>query len=188
MLADSPLWVSAIGWILFTLYWEAVSKNAAPATRSESRRSRKVHLFLANIALIAMFLPIPGLVQRYLPALPRVIAAGLAIQTAGLMLAVWARRHLGRNWSGEITIKVDHRLVRTGPYSKVRHPIYTSLLAMYAGTAVVSGEMHALLGLALAVFAYARKVRLEETNLTEAFGGDYQAYQGETWALLPGVF
>ena len=72
--------------------------------------------------------------------------------------------------------------------AQVRHPIYTGLLAMYAGTAIVSGEWHALLGVVLALLAYARKIRLEEANLLRGFGADYAAYQRETKALVPGVF
>jgi protein-S-isoprenylcysteine O-methyltransferase Ste14 len=106
----------------------------------------------------------------------------------GVLLAVWARRLLGRNWSGRITLKVEHELVRSGPYRVVRHPIYTGLLAMYAGAAIVSGELHALIGLALAVGAYLRKIRLEEANLLKGLGADYRAYRGETWALFPGLF
>ncbi len=101
---------------------------------------------------------------------------------------MWARRHLGANWSGEITIKVDHRLVRTGPYRKIRHPIYTAMLGMFVGTCIVSGELHAIMGTALCALAYWRKIRLEESNLDEAFGPDYAAYRRESWALLPGLF
>jgi protein-S-isoprenylcysteine O-methyltransferase Ste14 len=74
-----------------------------------------------------------------------------------------------------------------GPYRFVRHPIYTALLAMYAGAATVSGQLHALIGLALAVFAYLRKIRLEEANLMNAFGADYRDYRRETGALFPGL-
>jgi protein-S-isoprenylcysteine O-methyltransferase Ste14 len=70
----------------------------------------------------------------------------------------------------------------------VRHPIYTALLCLYAGTAIVSGKLHALIGLALAILAYLRKIRLEEANLMNAFGADYRDYRRETWALLPGLF
>ena len=79
-------------------------------------------------------------------------------------------------------------MIRSGPYKLLRHPIYTGLLAMYAGTALVTGRWLAIIGLALAVFAYWRKIRLEEANLNVAFGADYDAYRRETWALLPGVF
>jgi protein-S-isoprenylcysteine O-methyltransferase Ste14 len=106
----------------------------------------------------------------------------------GLALAIWSRRCLGRYWSGKITIKVEHRLVRSGPYRVVRHPIYTALLSLYAGTAIVSGELHALIGLALVIYAYLRKIRLEEANLMKAFGAEYRDYRRETWDLLPGVF
>jgi protein-S-isoprenylcysteine O-methyltransferase Ste14 len=59
---------------------------------------------------------------------------------------------------------------------------------MYVGTAVVSGSFLALLGLALAIVAYARKLRLEEANLRLAFPGDYEAYRRESWALIPGIY
>lgn len=110
------------------------------------------------------------------------------MEAVGLVLAIWARRRLGRNWSGEITIKVEHQLIRSGPYKLLRHPIYTGLLAMYAGTALVSGEWLAIIGFAIAAFAYWRKIRLEEANLKVAFGADYDAYSRETWALVPGLF
>lgn len=54
--------------------------------------------------------------------------------------AVWARVHLGRNWSGIVTVKEDHELIRTGPYGYVRHPIYTGLITGLIGT----GEVPAL--------------------------------------------
>ena len=116
------------------------------------------------------------------------MTAGLAVEAIGLFVAIWARRHLGRNWSGEITIKVDHQLVRSGPYKLLRHPIYTGLLAMYAGIAIVTGEWLGMVGFAMAVFAYWRKIRLEEMDLKVAFGADYEAYRCDTWSLVPGLF
>ena len=116
------------------------------------------------------------------------MAVGLAVETAGLFLAIWARRALGRNWSGEISIKFEHELIRIGPYRKLRHPIYTGLLAMYAGAALVTGEWLAIIGLAMALLAYGRKIGLEEVNLNAAFGAEYEAYRRESWALLPGLF
>ena len=53
---------------------------------------------------------------------------GLLMVVAGLAFAVWARVHLGRNWSGTVTVKENHELIRSGPYAIVRHPIYTGLL------------------------------------------------------------
>jgi protein-S-isoprenylcysteine O-methyltransferase Ste14 len=183
-----PTLASMVPWVLFSIYWEIAAKNSSPAVSSESKFSRAVHVVLGNAALLAMIVQIPGLNQRFLPDIMIVKLVGLAAECAGLALAIWARRVLGRNWSGEITIKADHELIRSGPYGVVRHPIYTALLAMYTGTAIVSGQLHALVGLAIGIFAYLRKTRLEEANLVNAFGEKYGAYRADTWALVPGVF
>ncbi|MGA3070610.1 MAG: isoprenylcysteine carboxylmethyltransferase family protein [Terracidiphilus sp.] len=183
-----PMWASIAMWCIIEIYWDVARKNAAPASSSESRGSRWLHLLLLSGAQLLILLPVHGLRQRYLPASAIVTATGLTLNTMGLALAIWARRCLGRYWSGEITIKVEHQLVRTGPYRIVRHPIYTALLSLYSGTAIVSGELHALIGLALAILAYLRKIRLEEANLMKAFDADYRDYRRETWALLPGLF
>jgi len=154
---------------------------------AEPVRSRRFHVLLTNVALLLEIVPVRGL-GRLMPVAPGVMAIGLAVEAAGLYLAVWARRHLGRNWSGEISIKVDHQLIRSGPYKWLRHPIYTGILGMYAGTMLVTGEVLGLIGFAIAIAAYSRKVRLEEQNLRNAFGTDYDEYRRESWAIVPGVF
>ena len=179
--------VAAIPWILFSLYWEIAAKGAAEAKRSESRSSRAFHVFLANVAVLLVIAPIRGL-GRFLPASFLSMAAGIVVEVPGLFLAIWARRALGRNWSGEISIKFEHELIRSGPYQRLRHPIYTGLLAMYVGGALITGEWLAVVGVAMAVLAYWRKIRLEEANLKVAFGAEYDSYRGDTWALIPGLF
>lgn len=103
------------------------------------------------------------------------------------LLAIRARQHLGRNWSGAITKKVDHQLIRTGPYKVLRHPIYSGMPGMFFGTAFVSGELHGLLGLLIISIAYLRKIRLEEQHLRGTFGIEYEDYQKKSWALIPGL-
>lgn len=174
-------------WVIFGIYWDIAAKNSAAAKSSESRGSRGIHVFLANAALLIEIAPIRGL-GRFVPVSLPIMGAGLAVEAMGLFVTVCARRHLGSNWSGEITIKVDHQLIRSGPYQRLRHPIYTGLLAMYAGVALVTGEWLAMIGLAMALFAYGRKIRIEEATLTKAFGAQFDAYRQETWALLPGIF
>jgi protein-S-isoprenylcysteine O-methyltransferase Ste14 len=176
-----------IPWVLFSLYWEAAAKDAAAAKTSETLASRRVHVFLANVALLLQIAPIHGLGLFLAPSFFS-LSAGLVVELMGLFLAIWARRALGRNWSGEISIKVEHQLIRSGPYKILRHPIYTGLLVMYVGAALAMGTWLAIVGLAMAAFAYWRKIRLEEKNLEVAFGAEYEAYRRETWALVPGLF
>jgi protein-S-isoprenylcysteine O-methyltransferase Ste14 len=116
------------------------------------------------------------------------MTGGLVVEGFGVALAIWARRHLGNYWSGAIAIQREHRLTRTGPYRRLRHPIYTGILAMYVGFAVVMGERLGLIGLAVVVFAYWRKIRLEEARLDAAFGSEYAAHRRMTWALVPWIY
>jgi protein-S-isoprenylcysteine O-methyltransferase Ste14 len=187
-LKNWPMWVSAAGWVGFSVYWGIAAKNSAAAKSSEAARSRRVHELLTNGALLLLFLPVPGLRHSFLPASPVWVPVGLALQSAGFALAVWARRHLGSNWSGRIEIKTDHELVRSGPYRWLRHPIYTALLGIYVGTALVDNQTHALIGIAIIAVAYWRKVRMEEAKLRETFGRGYDDYRRATWGALPGVF
>ncbi|MGB6158342.1 MAG: isoprenylcysteine carboxylmethyltransferase family protein [Acidobacteriaceae bacterium] len=172
----------------FSIYWSAAAKDSAPTQSSESVWSRRLHLIVLNSAVLLLILPVPGLTRRFLPASRILTVAGLAIEIAGILFAFWARRHLGRNWSGEVRIATGHQLVRSGPYKTIRHPIYTGVLAMYAGVMLVSGQIHALLGFLIIAVAYWRKLCLEEKILSTNFGPDWDSWRRETWALVPPLF
>jgi len=154
----------------------------------ESVKSRRVHQLMVNGSLLLLFIPVPGLRLRVLPKAPWQIVAGLAVEVLGALVAVWARRHLGRNWSGRVSIKVDHELIRSGPYRLLRHPIYTGFLLMFVGPALITSELHGVVAVLLAVYAYWRKIGIEETALQEAFGEQFAVYRRKTWALLPGIY
>lgn len=173
---------------LFDVYWSSVAKNSAPAQSSESRSSRGLHLAVLNGGVLLLILSVPGLRHRFLPVSPLLTPLGLAIEIAGIAFAIWSRRHLGVNWSGEVRLACGHQLVRTGPYAHIRHPIYTGVLLMYLGVALVSGEIHALIALAVIVLAYLRKISLEDKLLAENFGSDWDAWRRETWALAPPIY
>jgi len=100
---------------------------------------------------------------------------------------VWARLVLGRNWSGTVTVKQEHTLVRQGPYVIVRHPIYTGLLAAGLGTAIAYGQIRGLIAVALFLLLFILKIRIEERFMREQFGDDYRIYQEQVKALIPFV-
>jgi protein-S-isoprenylcysteine O-methyltransferase Ste14 len=93
--------------------------------------------------------------------------------------------HLGGNWSGSVTVKEGHELIRSGPYAYVRHPIYTGLLAAVLGTVIVSDTVRAVIGLAIIAAALVRKLYTEERFMCETFTGQYQRYSAEVPALIP---
>jgi protein-S-isoprenylcysteine O-methyltransferase Ste14 len=135
-----------------------------------------------------LFVPIPGLRGSFLPPAAWRAPVGLGIMAAATLLHVWARGHLGRNWSSEVMIQTDHQLVRTGPYRIVRHPVYAAILGLAAGTAVKSGRVLSLVRAALFATAYVRKLRLEERVLGASFGAAWDDDRKHSWALIPGVF
>lgn len=180
--------LAVAAWLLLSLYWSWAARDKSDARSSETGRSRQFHLLLISAAQLLVLLPVPGLRQRVLPAAPWGGALGVALCLAGLAFSVLARRALGRNWSGEVTAKVGHTLVTGGPYALVRHPIYTGVFGLYIGTAVASGELHALLGVVLAAIAYARKIPMEESVLANEFGAAWTAYRARTKAIIPFVF
>lgn len=182
-----PIWISLAIYFVFNLYWSVEARNTAPTKSSESPQSYLIHCLLINVSMVLLFLRVPGSAGRWLPAWSPLVPLGIAIEACFFLLAVWARRHLGRNWSGGVAAKVEHELVRSGPYRLVRHPIYTAILGMYIGIAVTSGEWHAMAGVFLLVAAYCRKIRLEEQVLHTLFGAQYDEYRRNSWALIPGL-
>jgi protein-S-isoprenylcysteine O-methyltransferase Ste14 len=173
-------------WLALGLLWVVARFFAKPTEVRQSRRSLAIYglLLMLSFALLAGVLP-PGdtRLMRERPEL-----AGLALVVTGAALAVWSRLVLARNWSGAIELKVNHELVERGPYRFVRHPIYTGLLLMFLGTALVRGTAQALAGLALFSALHWWKLRAEDSLLARRFPDAFAAYKARTKALVPFVF
>lgn len=110
----------------------------------------------------------------------------VGMAAAAFLFCWWARIHLGRLWSGFVTRKKDHRIVDTGPYAIVRHPIYTGVIAAAIATAAVKATPLACLGVLVFIAAYLTKGGLEERFLREELGAEaYNAYRRRVPMLLP---
>jgi protein-S-isoprenylcysteine O-methyltransferase Ste14 len=175
-------------WLGFVVFWNLTAGRKGPGRSEESAGSRAVRQNLLTLSLLLLFVSIPGLGWRLIPPTQWHVPAGLAIMAAATLLHVWARVHLGRNWSSEVMIKTDHQLVRTGPYRFVRHPIYTAILGLAFGTAIVSGRLISMLGAAVFTYAYIRKLRIEERALGATFGSAWEDYRRRSWALVPWLY
>jgi protein-S-isoprenylcysteine O-methyltransferase Ste14 len=177
-------------WTTWAVVWWLWSRQVKATRRRESATSRAAHLVPLIIAVALLASPrLPGdfLGGRFLPATSTVYWIGVATLALGLAFAIWARAYIGRNWSAAVTLKEEHELVRTGPYSLVRHPIYTGLLLGLLGSAIAHGEWRGPVALAIALAALWRKLRLEERWMEETFGTQYAKYRAEVAALIPFV-
>ena len=135
---------------------------------------------------------VPGanpLTARHRALPPAAGWAMVGLVTLGVIFAWWARIHLGRLWSARITRKEDHKVIDTGPYALVRHPIYTGLILAACATAAEKGSALAVLGAVLFCAGYWMKARLEEHFLRHELGADaYDGYAARTAMLVPFIF
>jgi protein-S-isoprenylcysteine O-methyltransferase Ste14 len=109
-----------------------------------------------------------------------------ALVGVGVAVAWWARLYLGRMWSARITLKTDHKVVDSGPYSLVRHPIYSGLLLSLLATAAAKGTVLGIVGFVILLIGIWFKARLEERWLTSELRADaYENYRRRVPMLLP---
>lgn len=175
-------------WLAWLVLWVALAWHNKRDARRESWLSRAAHGVPVGIGAVLLFTR-TGWRPLDFALLPRTIfndAAAMLLTLAGLGFAIWARRTIGRNWSGTVTLKQGHELMRTGPYRLVRHPIYSGLLLALAGTVLAVDAPRAILGFALITLAFLRKIPIEERFMRDAFGAAYDEYARTTPALIPG--
>lgn len=179
-------------WLLWLAYWGISALHVKSAVRVESAASRFGKYALPLIVAVLLLQDVRAfdgtfLNDRFVPAELWIVWLGFFLTIAGLAFACWARVILGRNWSGVVQLKKDHELIVRGPYSIVRHPIYTGLLLAFLGTALAIGAWRGLIATAIVAVSFWRKLRLEERWLCELFGEQYAAYMRRVRALVPWV-
>ena len=175
-------------WVGFGVVWILWAIRSKPVQRRESVSSRLAYSVVTIAGFYAMFgRRVPGvwLHAVLLSSTPWTEITGVAVTAAGLGFAIWARAYLGGNWSGAVTVKVGHELIRTGPYRWVRHPIYSGFLLGLLGTALVSGQVRGLVAVVLVYAGFKIKSRLEERVMRGVFGTQYDEYSRTTGAIIP---
>ena len=182
----------AIGalWSVWVVGWLVAARNVKRARWREPAATRALHalplLLCAALLIARRWLP-PALSARFAPSGSGLPLFGAVLVVGGLSLTFWARWHLGRNWSGWVTVKDGHTLTRTGPYRTVRHPIYSGLLLALVGTALAIGEWRGALAVAFALLGFVLKLRIEEARMHATFA-EYADYCRQTRALIPGLW
>lgn len=182
-------WIDAL-WMLFALYWLVSALKRKKTKQRETVVQRLGYVLPLVVAFYLLSQPgahFGWLGARFVPRSPAVEWIGVLLTAAGVGVAFWARWHLGANWSGTVTLKEEHELIRTGPYRAIRHPIYTGILVALLGTAVANGEVRALLAVGVAWISFYIKARREESFLAQEFGTGFAEHLRHTGMFLPRV-
>ena len=176
--------VILVAWIVFWLYWLAAS---AGVKSGRTRWARFAGIRVAILVLFFVLVRAKVFKGSAITTNPWREGIGLAVFGSGLAVAVWARRHLGRNWGMPMSEKVEPELVTTGPYRRVRHPIYSGLLLAMVGTAIAV-SWYWLIAAALLGAYFVYSAVAEERYMMEQFPAAYSSYKRATKMLVPFVF
>jgi len=175
-----------LGW--FVSWWAAAAWSDRVVNRPAQRRQIVYRLFAAGGAVLLFGMYRHELrTEMILWRLPAAADWGMvAAAAAGLLFTWWARIHLGRLWSANVSRKADHRVVDTGPYRIVRHPIYTGIIIASIATATLRGTVLSWVGASLMTLGWVVKARMEETFLREELGAAaYDEYARRVPMLAP---
>ena len=177
-----------VPWIVFVLYWIVSAIRTRDTLETESFASRYAILLIEAAGFVLLFRHSAGigfLGERFMDRTLASAIIGSILSWVGIGLAIWARYHLAEYWSARITIKQDHQLIGTGPYARLRHPIYSGIVLAAIGSAVVIDQWRCVLGVCLVLIGYCIKARKEETMLTQQFGDAFREHQKQTGFMIP---
>jgi protein-S-isoprenylcysteine O-methyltransferase Ste14 len=185
------LLITVLGWVVFFTYWGVKANKVKTAVYSQGTLSRRVYLFFLFFSLFSVYIPYFGvgiLGYRVIPESNAWGILGVLISITGVSFAIWARRTLGTNWSAKVTLKKEHELVKSGPYSIVRHPIYTGFELATLGPVLIVGQLKGFIALLIIFCAHVYKIGMEEKLMNQQFPGKYADYSKRVKRLLPFIY
>jgi protein-S-isoprenylcysteine O-methyltransferase Ste14 len=172
-------------WLVTALYVFGSALFTNGIKRREGFRNRLLDSALLYGGYFLMFSQVPFSESLLLPARKPLQMAGVVLAYAGLPLTIWSRARLGRYWSGVVALKHDHRLIQSGPYRLVRHPLYSGLILGAVGWGLCVTTWTSLLGVLSLVTCLERRAYKEDAFLASEFGAEFEAYRQRTGRLIP---
>jgi protein-S-isoprenylcysteine O-methyltransferase Ste14 len=183
-----PAYAIDLPWLILILYWFLASLRVNEIEWNEPPGEK----FLRIAATLAAFVLLYSgdrrfgvLNRRFLPWHDWIFDVGAALTWAGVAFAIWARHDIGRYWSAGVALKAGHQLIRTGPYARIRHPIYTGMLLALAGTALAIGRYRGIVAFAIILTGFIWKSKREEALLAGQFGAAFEEHRRDAGFFLP---
>ena len=190
--------VAAIAWAAGMVAWFLIRyphrRRARKLKVSVDRRDLTDRLALASAGLGLSLFPAVQVLTGF-PAFadhlfqPWMGWLGIAVELSFLAVFYESHRQLGKNWSISLELRDQHRLVTSGLYRLVRHPMYTSFwLWAIAQALLIPNWIAGFTGLAGVAALYFSRVGKEERLMEEAFGEEYRIYSARTGRVVPRLF
>ncbi len=175
-------------WGAVVLVWVATAiRDAGTRTTGRVHGSSQIGLdVLAFVAVSAIVLVGRSILGPFTVDAAWVRIIGAVILVGSTLFAIWARLALGSSWSIGPRASPDRGLRTDGPYAITRHPIYTGLLGMLLGSALLGGLGQAIVLVPAGLVVFGLKIRAEERLLIATFPDDYEAYRSRVPMFIPG--
>jgi protein-S-isoprenylcysteine O-methyltransferase Ste14 len=176
----------AVLWPAWGLSWAIAARWSSRAAAKAPASQQSLYWGMVVVGAVAMGLNFATWSGR-MECMPFGTAEQILFVVAlvGLGVTWWARIHLGTLWSGTVTRKAHHKIIKTGPYAIVRHPIYAGISLALIATALLRPGWLGIGGAALIIASFVIKYRLEERFLMQELGPEYIAYRKTVPALVP---
>lgn len=181
-----PILITFVFWVVFIVYWIIDIYRINKKTVSHELQGL---LSLTGTAII-IYLPVTWGILGYniLPSTLITNLIGISVCLSGILFAIWARESLGKNWSAAIAVQKEHKLIQSGPYGVVRHPMYTGLLLALLGSSITIGALWGFLITSLLTLGIIGKLNSEEKLLFKHFPNEYLSYKKRVKALIPFIY
>ena len=174
-------------WMLVMMIWLALATESNLPVVVKRNRWSDVAVWIVSVGWVVLLVNNfngPQLIPRIM--FLRIIGSVMAI--TGVVFACCARFYLGSSWDSMISLKLDHKLIRTGPYAVVRHPIYSGFMFALVGSVLNFGHMRSIVAATMVTIAWVYKSGVEEAFMTEHFGSEYDQYRAEVKRLIPMIW
>lgn len=174
----------AIVWVFeFILFRNRGTGEADPVEK------RSFFLIFGALAGTIAGAAIVGEMRSVETAVPWLKTIGVFLFAAGVFLRYWGILHLKAQFTRHVTVREGDGIVSTGPYRKLRHPLYTALLLIAVGMALFfQSIIFAVVGGLFVGWTLVRRMEGEEAMLIEQFGEEYREWMQRRARLIPFIY
>jgi len=148
----------------------------------------RVVFFLVLISFLGMYIAGAEWFDAFSIPLPAWLRwSGFILGICAVMFWSWAQIHLDTQWSAQLQLIKNHRLVTTGPYARIRHPLYLGMMVWGVSVALLTANWIFIAVCVLAIAGVMWRVPKEEQMMLENFGDEYKAFIRNTGRFFPKI-